>query len=237
VPEINSNGVTDEMALGGEKLRRRSLEEKLGRKKSNSRKSPPGVRRAIHTSPPTLAVKRQDTVKREGSSSLQGTGESIFDVTMEDVLSVVPPIKLEGNHVPSTSLTKMKRIRQTFSHLPSAKDEALDTFTQVQQCAYQFDDLGESQQEDVMACECKPLKSGNLPRGSTFLTDCRRWHKPGLRRQRLHQLCYLHGVHRRRMFLRYRLSKSTVPALRIRLHRRHSHNPQGIRHPRKRRYP
>ena len=118
--------------------------------------------------PPTLAVKRQDTFKREGSSSLQGTGESIFDVTMEDVLSVVPPIKLEGNDVPSTSLTKMKRTRQTFFHLPSAKDEALDTFTQVQQCVYQFDDLGESQQEDVMACECKPLKSGYLPQGCTF---------------------------------------------------------------------
>ena len=139
----------------------------MGRKKSNSRKSPRTTLSDPHP-PPTLAVKRQDTVKREGSSSLQGTGEFIFDVTMEDVLSVVPPIKLEGNDVPSTSLTKMKRTRQTFSHLPSAKDEALDTFTQVQQCVYQFDDLGESQQEDVMACECKPLKSGYLPRGSTF---------------------------------------------------------------------
>src|SRR5271170_5184391 len=150
-------------SIGGRNCGDDHWRRKLGRKKSNS-----GERRAIHTSPPTLAVRRQDTVKREGSSSLQGTGESIFDVTMEDVLSVVPPIKLEGNDVPSTSLAKMKRTRQTFSHLPSAKDEALDTFTQVQQCVYQFDDLGESQQEDVMACECKPLKSGYLPQGCTF---------------------------------------------------------------------
>ena len=167
MPEINSNAVTNEMSSGGRNCgddhwRRNWAEEiKLAEITPRSTQSDPHP-------PPTLAVKRQDTVKREGSSSLQGTGESIFDVTMEDVLSVVPPIKLEGNDVPSTSLTKMKRTRQTFSHLPSAKDEALDTFTQVQQCVYQFDDLGESQQEYVMACECKPFKAGYLPRGCTF---------------------------------------------------------------------
>ena len=79
---------------------------------------------------------------------------------MEDVSSAVP-IKLEAvETAASTSVTKMKRSRQTFSHLPSAKDEALGAFTQIRQCIYQFDDLGESQQEDVMACECRPLKSG-----------------------------------------------------------------------------
>ena len=118
--------------------------------------------------PGNTAVKRQDTVKREGSSLFQGIKQAVFDVTMEDV-SVLESIKLEGNNdVPSTSLAKMKPTRHTFSHLPSAKDEALHSFTQVKQCIYQFDDLGESQQEDVMACECKPLKSGITPSRSHF---------------------------------------------------------------------
>ena len=73
-----------------------------------------------------------------------------------DVDSLSLTTKLEDG----VTTTKPKRQRMLFSHLPSVKKEALATFKEISDSAYQFSDLGESQQQDVMACECKPLKSG-----------------------------------------------------------------------------
>ena len=64
----------------------------------------------------------------------------------------------------SVTPSKMKRNRILFSHVTSVKDEALGTFTQIKDSIYQYEDLGESQQQDVMACECKPQKTGRARR-------------------------------------------------------------------------
>ena len=90
------------------------------------------------------------TVKREDGETTQfvPANERQHDVKIEnDSLSV-------STHTIDT--LKMKRIRQSFSHLPSVKEQALGTFTEIKESVYQYEDLGESQQEDVMACECKP---------------------------------------------------------------------------------
>jgi len=63
----------------------------------------------------------------------------------------------------------MKRTRTLFSHLPSIKAEALSAFTEITESTYEDDLLGESQQEDVMACECKPMISGMKLFQSSFL--------------------------------------------------------------------
>ena len=90
--------------------------------------------------------------------------EEEIDVKLEDVTLSVST-KLETNVIEAP---KVKRQRQTFSHLPSAKAEALSAFTEIRESIYQYEDLGESQQEDVMACECKPMKAGIVSYISMF---------------------------------------------------------------------
>ena len=67
---------------------------------------------------------------------------------------------LNANHPSVAKSGTRGRKRMIFSHLPAVTTEARETFVEVQGSIYQFDDLGESQQQDVMACECKPLISG-----------------------------------------------------------------------------
>ena len=82
--------------------------------------------------------------------------EEICDVKVENgAVTVTTRVETSSIDVPKT-----KRTRQLFSHLPSAKGEALSQFTEIKESIYQFEELGESQQQDVMACECKPLKGG-----------------------------------------------------------------------------
>ena len=97
-------------------------------------------------------------VKMEDNGILQAVihKEERYDIKMENgVVSVTANVEPS-----SVDLPKTKRTRQLFSHLPSAKDEALSQFTEIKESLYQYEELGESQQQDVMACECKPLKSG-----------------------------------------------------------------------------
>jgi hypothetical protein len=100
-------------------------------------------------------------VKMEGNEALQAVTikEETCDVKMENGAVGVTP-KVEPS---STEPAKTKRTRQLFAHLPSAKQDALSQFTEIKESLYQYEELGESQQQDVMACECKPLKSG-IPR-------------------------------------------------------------------------
>ena len=101
------------------------------------------------------------TVKMEGSEALQvKIKEETCDAKMENGAAGVTP-KAETT---STEPAKTKRTRQLFAHLPSAKQDALSQFTEIKESLYQYEELGESQQQDVMACECKPLKSGIPPR-------------------------------------------------------------------------
>jgi hypothetical protein len=103
------------------------------------------------------------STQSEGEVALKVKAEEI-DIKMEDVTLSVST-KLETTVVDAP---KVKRRRPTFSHLPSAKEEALSTFTQIRESIYQYDDLGESQQEDVMACECKPMKAGMFSASPCF---------------------------------------------------------------------
>jgi [histone H3]-lysine36 N-trimethyltransferase len=82
--------------------------------------------------------------------------EEVYDIKSGN-LSLSVTTKVEAN---PEEVTKMKRKRILFSHLPSVKEEAVSSFTQIKESLYQYEDLGESQQQDVMACECKPLKTG-----------------------------------------------------------------------------
>jgi hypothetical protein len=97
------------------------------------------------------------TVKMEDNGILQAVilKEERYDIKMEN-----GAVSVTANVTSSGDLPKPKRTRQLFSHLPSAKDEALSQFTEIKESLYQYEELGESQQQDVMACECKPLKSG-----------------------------------------------------------------------------
>jgi hypothetical protein len=100
-------------------------------------------------------------VKTETNDSVPpGTvKQEMFEVKSEnDSLSVSTKTEIDFGDAP-----KPKRTRMLFSHLPSVKQEALASFTEIKESIYQYDDLGESQQQDVMACECKPLKSGMWP--------------------------------------------------------------------------
>lgn len=99
--------------------------------------------------------RNSNTVKKDVSEAMQSVTikEEQYDVKMEE-LSLSLSTKLETQTVDTP--VKVKRTRQSFSHLPSVKQEALATFAEIRESIYQYDDLGESQQEDVMACECKP---------------------------------------------------------------------------------
>ena len=91
--------------------------------------------------------------------------EEVYDVKLEDVSLSVSTEVLQTNSIP-----KMKPTRMLFSHLPSVKEDALSTFTEIQESIYQDEELGESsQQVDVMSCECKPAISG-IPLLQHFLT-------------------------------------------------------------------
>jgi len=78
------------------------------------------------------------------------------------IKSETPEVKMEDDSLATTpsDLTNKKRGRTLYSHLPSMKKQALSTFQEIKESIYQFPDLGESQQQDVMACECKPDISG-----------------------------------------------------------------------------
>ena len=94
--------------------------------------------------------------------------EEVYDVKFEDMSLSVSTKALETNSV--TTKPKMKRPRMLFSYLPSVKEQALKTFTEIQESIYQDEELGESsQQVDVMSCECKPVISGILPNASPVL--------------------------------------------------------------------
>jgi len=91
---------------------------------------------------------------RNGIANTTEVKEEMVDVKMEDdALSTTAELN-------SGIATKSKPSRMLFSHLPSVKKEALSTFQEITESIYQFSDLGESQQQDVMACECKPNISG-----------------------------------------------------------------------------
>ena len=90
--------------------------------------------------------------------------EEVYDVKLEDM-----SLSQETNSV--TNTPKMKRPRTLFSDLRSVKEEALRTFTEIQESIYQDEELGESsQQVDVMSCECKPAISGIFLNATTVLT-------------------------------------------------------------------
>ena len=96
-------------------------------------------------------------VKTEKSESMPPgkVKQETFEVKTEDSsLSITTKVEIDFE------APKTKRSRMLFAHLPSTKPEALSSFTEIKESIYQFEDLGESQQQDVMACECKPLKSG-----------------------------------------------------------------------------
>ena len=97
-------------------------------------------------------------IKKEEDGVLEAVTikEETCDINMEKgVVSVTAKVEASSIDIPKT-----KRTRQLFAHLPSARQEALSQFTEIKESMYQYEELGESQQQDVMACECKPLKSG-----------------------------------------------------------------------------
>jgi hypothetical protein len=99
-------------------------------------------------------------VKTEKSESMPPgkVKQETFEVKTEDSsLSISTKVDIDSE------APKTKRSRMLFAHLPSVKQEASSSFTEIEESIYQFDDLGESQQQDVMACECKPLQSGLCP--------------------------------------------------------------------------
>lgn len=103
-------------------------------------------------------------IKKEENGDLKAATvkQETCDIEIENG-AVSVPAKVE---TASTDMSKAKRTRQIFAHLPSVKQEALSQFTEIKESIYQYEELGESQQQDVMACECKPLKSGIFPRNT-----------------------------------------------------------------------
>lgn len=104
---------------------------------------------------------------------LQSVKEESYDVKMEDV-SLSLSTKLETDSLYGGPKPQ-KRTRMTFLHLPAVTQTALGTFAEIIESQYQYSDLGESQQEDVMACECKPSKQGYLPNFTLQILTCRGW--------------------------------------------------------------
>src|SRR5271167_1664400 len=106
-------------------------------------------------SPTAMNNESSSVVKTEDMTVM----EEVNDVKLEDVLLSVSTTALPTTN--SVTALKMKQTRMLFSHLPSVKEEALRTFTEIQGSIYQDEELGESsQQVDVMSCECKPIISG-----------------------------------------------------------------------------
>jgi histone-lysine N-methyltransferase SETD2 len=55
-----------------------------------------------------------------------------------------------------TKLEDVKRSPQLWLDAPSAKDAAALEFQEVVTCLYQSKDMGESGQEEIMSCDCRP---------------------------------------------------------------------------------
>jgi hypothetical protein len=113
-------------------------------------------------------MSRNSGVKTEDTQTMREmtVKEETCNIKIEEV-SLSISTKLETTN--SVDNSKMKRTRILFSHLPSVKKEALNTFTEIKESIYQDDDLGESsQQVDVMSCECKPIISGPSRDGDPY---------------------------------------------------------------------
>ena len=107
-------------------------------------------------SPTTMSNESSGVVKTQDMT----VDEEAYDVKLEDVPSSDSTKALQTTNS-VTNTPKLKRTRMLFSHLPSVKEEALRTFTEIHGSIYQDEELGESsQQVDVMSCECKPVISG-----------------------------------------------------------------------------
>jgi hypothetical protein len=78
----------------------------------------------------------------------------------EEVLNGALTLKSdsEGNALLTRTPTMKKKRPEPilWGHLPSAKNEASLAFQELEQCHYQPGYLGESGQEEMMTCDCKP---------------------------------------------------------------------------------
>jgi hypothetical protein len=103
-----------------------------------------------------------DVVKEDTKFVQNGMSEVML--TLDDVDVKVKSEDIISSPEKSNAVTlKRGAKRMLFDHLPSATKQAKETFMEIQESIYQFDDLAESQQQDVMACDCKPLQSGAPP--------------------------------------------------------------------------
>lgn len=64
----------------------------------------------------------------------------------------------EGQAITSRT-TKVKIVKHEpilWNHVPSAREEAALAFQELEVCTYQSKDYGETGQEEMMSCDCKP---------------------------------------------------------------------------------
>ncbi|EEB07769.2 histone lysine methyltransferase Set2 [Schizosaccharomyces japonicus yFS275] len=75
---------------------------------------------------------------------------------MSDVVSSSSSTTTEKKRRSRSSSSKVERPVALFNHLPSAVHEAKQAFEEIDSCLYANAHLGEPQQNEAMACDCKP---------------------------------------------------------------------------------
>lgn len=164
--EADSAGTAWNVCSKGTFDRLRSIEQSAGRKPWFMRRGSRSTVEILISRPTAVSVMGRSPngmdvdvgIKKEENGVLMAitVKEETCDIKMENgTVSVTAKVEASSIDMPKT-----KRTRQLFAHLPSTKQEVLSQFTEIKESLYQYEELGESQQPDVMACECKPLKSG-----------------------------------------------------------------------------
>lgn len=70
-------------------------------------------------------------------------------------------------------IVKIKIPRQIHLDEPSAKEEALSVFEELEACHYQSNNIGEPEQEEIMTCDCRPqLGKDGVNRACGPDSDC-----------------------------------------------------------------
>ena len=104
---------------------------------------------------PTLATMFDDVKLDIPESKVEEMGIKDEEVVGGE-LELKPDVKGKVSLARTPTVKKAKVEPILVDHLPSAKDEALLAFQEIEHCLYIPGYLGDAGQEEIMSCDCKP---------------------------------------------------------------------------------
>lgn len=127
----------------------------------------------------TSSSKREGSPNRSPEKDLQASLEQLFaasdsaedsktepspvsERSAQDVEVLGGEVQVKADEEGRSILARTARVKTVkyepilWNHVPSARDEAGLAFQELETCTYQSKDYGETGQEEMMSCDCKP---------------------------------------------------------------------------------